>query len=395
MPEKIVIAGSCRTPMGKLGGQLKDFTALELLEVCLKETLRRSGFTDLNRIDEVIAAQVAQSSDAPNIARVAALKIGIPIKVPAFTVQRNCGSGLQAIVSACQMIKAGEAKVVLVGGVENMSNIPYVNRDLRFGKRYYDSKLVDALMEGLTDPILGKLMGELTEDLAQKEKINREDQDAFAASSHQKAFRASREGKFKSQIVSLSSGGKVIAVDEGITPSLNAQMLAATPEKYFFKKGGSVHYGNSCPTSDGAAAMLVMTANAAEEYKIQPEAEILSYAFAGCDPAYMGMGPAYAIPRVLAQANQPLSEVDIFEINEAFAAQVLACQRNLAIPLEKVNPWGGAIATGHPIAATGMILTTKLIAILKDRQKNRGVVSMCIGGGQGAAMGIKELGIRN
>lgn len=402
MTDKIVIVGSCRTPMGKMGGQLKDLTAQDLLTACFKETLRRVGA--VVRLDQVIAAQVAQSSDAPNIARVAALQTGLPQEVPAFTVQRNCGSGLQAIVSACQMIKAGDAATVLVGGAESMSRIPFINRDLRFGKRYYDSKLIDALMEGLTDPLLGKLMGELTEGLAQKYKVSREDQDAFAVSSHQKAFRANREGKLKSQIVQLSlegglrlaEGGKTISADEGINPSLNVQMLAATPEKYFFTKGGSVHYGNSCPTSDGAAAMLVLTEKAAQEYKIRPEAEILSYAFAGCDPAYMGMGPFYAIPKALDKICEPgkgpsRADVDIFEINEAFAAQVLACQRNLAISLEKINPWGGAIAMGHPVGATGAILTTKLIYILKEMNKNLGVVSMCIGGGEGGAMVIKRI----
>ncbi len=382
--------------MGKLGGQLKDFTALDLLTICFKETLLRSGLPDLNRIDHVIAGQCAQSSDAPNIARVAALKIGIPKEVPAFTVQRNCGTGLQPIVSACQMIKAGDAKVVLVGGTESMSNIPRVLRKSREAQKYGDLKLVDALMEGLRDPILGESMGELTEDLAKKEEISREDQDEFAASSHQKAFRASREGKFKSQIVPIRVGETIIAKDEGIIPNLKAQVLAATSKKYFFKKGGSVHYGNSCPTSDGAAALVVMTMEMAELYKIKPEAEILGYEFKGCDPAFMGMGPAYAIPHALANARITRTDVDFFEINEAFAAQVLACQRKLDSPLgsvglEKINPWGGAIAMGHPVGATGAILTTKLIYILKDLKKNLGVVSMCIGGGQGGAMVIRSM----
>ncbi len=394
--ERIVIASSCRTPMGKLGGQLKDFTAQALLEICFKETLKRSGISPA-AINQVVAGQVAQSSDAPNIARVAALRVGVPKETPAFTVQRNCGSGLQAIVSACQMIKAGDAKVVLVGGTESMSNIPYVLRDHRSGHRYGNSELVDALMEGLTDPLIGELMGELTENIVQQEKISREDQDVFAVSSHQKAFRASREGKFKSQIVPIPlEGGKTISVDEGINAALNVQMLSAMPEKNFFKKGGTVHYGNSCPTSDGAAAMIVMTAESAELYKIPPEAEILGYEFKACEPSLMGMGPVHAIPHALANAGVMRMNVDVFEINEAFAAQVLACQRKLdkppgSVSLEKLNIWGGAIAMGHPVGATGAILTVKLIAILKDLQKNLGVVSMCIGGGQGGATVIRRM----
>lgn len=396
MAERIVIVGSCRTPMGKVGGQLLKCTASELLLACFRETMKRIGLgrdaVSVNVFDQVIVGQVAQSSDALNIARLVSRMAGLPNETPTFTVQHNCGSGLQALVSACQMIKAGEARTVLVGGTESMSNIPFVNRDLRFGKRYFDSKLIDAMMEGLTDPLLKALMGELAENLAVKYKISREEQDVFAVRSHQNAHQANIAGKFAGQIVPvfLAGGKQGVYKDEGINPALNVQMLAAIPEQYFFQKGGTVHFGNSCPTSDGAASFAVMTLDRADYYKLQPEAEVLGYAFRGCEPEFFGIGPVSVIPYALANANFTRSDVDLFEINEAFAVQVLACQRNLNIPLEKVNVWGGAIAMGHPVGATGAILITKLIAMLKDLGKDTGVVSMCIGGGEGGAAVLRR-----
>lgn len=396
MAERIVIVGSCRTPMGKVGGQLAKCTALELLITCFRETIKRMGsvyhHVFVNFFDQVIVGQVAQSSDAPNIARLGSRLAGLVNETPTFTVQHNCGSGLQALVSACQMIKAGEAKAVLVGGTESMSNIPFVSRDLRFGKRYFDSKLIDAMMEGLTDPLLKALMGELAERLATEYKISREDQDAFAVRSHQNAHQANVAGKFAGQIVPVfpTDSKQGVYKDESINPALNMQMLANTPEKYFFQKGGTVHFGNSCPTSDGAASFAVMTLEWAQFYRLQPEVEVLGYAFRGCEPEFFGLGPVSAIPRALANARVSRQDVDLFEINEAFAVQALACQRNLEIPLDKVNVWGGAIAMGHPVGATGAILTTKIIAMLNDLQKDIGVVSMCIGGGEGGAAVLRR-----
>ena len=338
----------------------------------------------------MIVGNVAQSSDAPNIARVAALKAGIPDYVPAFTVQRNCGSGLQAVVSACQMIKAEEAKIVMAGGTESMSNIPYISREMRFGKGLQHSQFIDAIWEGLTDPVTGEMMGKTAENIAQTFGISREDQDEFAVQSHQKAFRAMREGKFRSQIFPPETGGKKVFQDEGINQALTRQHLSLYPERAFFVKGGTVHAGNSCSISDGASSFFVLTLEEALRHGIKPEAEILGYAFAGCHPSFMGMGPYYAIPGALGNAGLDMKEVDLFEINEAFAAQVLGCQRQLGISLDQLNVWGGAIALGHPVGATGAILTTKLIAMLKETGKNYGVVSMCIGGGQGGAMVIRD-----
>ena len=404
MNKRIVIAGSCRAPVGKAGatrGNLSSLSAVELLVPCFEETFKRSGSAK-DWLDQVIIGNCAQSSDAPNISDVTGRLVRpgwtlageageiSGIHVPAFTVNRNCGSGLQAVVSACQMLKAEEANIVLAGGTESMSNIPYISRDMRFGHGLGHSQFIDALWEGLTDPITGEKMGETAENIAEQSCISREDQDDFAVASHQKANKAKRDRKFRSQIVPLDVGSKKVFEDEGINPTLTKEKLGLTPEKYFFVKGGTVHAGNSCSISDGASSFLVLTLKEALLHGIKPEAEILGYAFETCSPSYMGMGPYYAIPKALEIAGPSLVHVDLFEINEAFAVQVLACQRVLGIPLEKLNIWGGAIALGHPVGATGAILLTKLIAMLKDTGGLYGVVSMCIGGGQGGAMVIKN-----
>src|SRR3989344_508601 len=393
MAKRIFITGSCRTPIGKAGGtrgNLSSLSATELLAVCFKESEKRSGLKS-DGFDQVIVGNCAQSSDAPNTARVAALRAGAPINVPSFTVQRNCGSGLQAVVSACQMIKAEEANMVLAGGTESMSNIPYILKDVRFGCGLQHKQLTDALWEGLTDPITGEMMGKTAENIAERYDISRDDQDEFAVQSHQKAFRSLREGKFRSQICSVEVGGRKISQDEGINQALTKQFLSLFPEKAFFVKGGTVHAGNSCGISDGASSLIVLSWPEAINRKIEPEAEILGYAFEACDPSYMGMGPYYAIPKALSRAGLGINDVDYFEINEAFASQTLACQRGLEIPMDKLNVQGGAIALGHPVGATGAILITKLIALLKDAGKHIGVVSMCIGGGQGGAIVIRNM----
>ena len=394
---RVVITGTCRTPMAKSGpdSALRDFTAQDLLAHCFKNTLSRAAKDRNVLLDETIAGCVCQSSDAPNIARVAWLK-AFPngILVPGRTVQRNCASGIEAITSAAQAIKAGDANVILAGGAESMTRIPFLLRDMRGGRKYGHSKVVCALEEGLTDPITGEIMWKTAENVAKDYDIGRSDQDIFAVESHKKAFKASREGKFRSQIEPLKNKkGEPVAQDQGPNPAINAPMLAMYPtmHKIFEKKDiGTVTPGNACPTSDGGAACLVMSLDAAREYGIEPEAEVIAYDYSACHPSYMGLGPVYAIPSALKRANIAIDQVDWFEINEAFAAQVLACQRELKIPMEKLNPWGGAIALGHPLGATGMILTAKMVALLKDTQKEYGMISMCVGGGQGGALLLKR-----
>ena len=287
--------------------------------------------------------------------------------------------------------------MVMAGGAESMSNIPFILKKMRNGVRYFPGQamqnLVDTLDEGLTDPITHELMGMTAENVAAKYEISRADQDEFAAESHKKAFRAVRSGKFRSQIVAVKNSKESISEDEGINPAMTKQMLSLAPT--IFKNNGTVTPFNSCPLSDGASSLLVMDEEAVANWRVKPEAEVLSYAFTGVHPSYMGMGPASAIPyalrRVMMSKIMEINAIDVFEINEAFAAQALACQRQLKIPPDKLNPWGGAIALGHPVGATGAMLITKIIAILKDTKKEYGVISMCIGGGQGGALVLRNM----
>jgi acetyl-CoA C-acetyltransferase len=423
-PERIILAGAVRTPMGSFGGGLKEVPAARLLAICWEETLKRTGLPK-EKIDEVIAGNVCQPSDAINIARVAALLAGIPNTTPAFTVQRNCASGVQAITSALQAARCHDGEVFLVGGTENMSQVPYLVKGARWGYKLKHYYFTDGLWEGLTDPIVDRIMGRTAENLVKKYNISREEQDAFAVSSHQKAFRATRQGKFKEQIVPVAIqkitkvgtkelvNEKIVAEDENINPGLDKQTAALQPGIFMdpdilkpegtavaYKNGkviletrvsnqGTVTPKNSCPISDGAASMLLMTESTALRLRIKPEAYIVSYAYAACDPDYMGEGPIYATRKALDRAGLTIKDMDAVEINEAFAGQIIPCQRVLEVPEEKLNVWGGAIALGHPVGATGAILTVKLINILKQTDGRFGLVTMCVGGGQGGALIIE------
>jgi len=394
--KEVVLVGGVRTPVGNFGGALRDLTAQEMLKVVFEEVLKRTKI-DPQIIDDVIAGCIIQSSDAPNIARVGALLAGIPNHVPAYTVQRNCVSSIQCVTSAYQAMQAGDGELFLVGGTESMSNSPYVLRKARFGYRLRNGELVDTLWEGLTDPVVNLIMGRTAENVAEKYGISREEQDAYAMLSHKKAFRATREGKFKEEIVVMQIPKKMagrdvmpetFAEDECINIGLNKQMLALYPT--VFKENGTVTPGNACPISDGAAAMLTMTKEKAIALGLTPEFYVRSYAYAALDPAYMGEGPIYAIPKALERAKLKMEDIDFFEINEAFAAQVIPCQRVLKIPEEKFNVNGGAIALGHPVGATGAKLIVTMIHILKNRNARLGVVSACVGGGMGGAIIIER-----
>ncbi len=398
----VVLISPVRTPVGSHGGALRDLRAQDLAKIVFEAVLGRTGLEPA-LLDEVILGNIGQPSDAANIARVAALMAGIPKEVPGFTVQRNCASGLQAITSAYQAIQAGDGELFLVGGTESMSNIPYIIKKARWGLKLRHAELTDALWEGLTDPIAGQIMGRTAENLVERYEISREEQDEYAVNSHKKAFRATRMGKFRDEIVPVEvikrAAGRevakeVITEDESINPALTVQKAALYPA--IFKEGGSVTPANSCPINDGAAAMLVATAERAAELGLEPMARIVSYAYAGVDPAYMGIGPAYAIPKALQRAGLSLDDIDLIELNEAFAAQVLA----VAIEMErqghnwdweKVNVNGGAIALGHPVGATGAKITTTLLHEMKRRKVRYGLSTMCVGGGQGGAMIVENL----
>jgi acetyl-CoA C-acetyltransferase len=403
----VVLLGGVRTPIGLHGGALRDMRAQDLAKIVFQEVIKRTGI-DVNVIDEVILANIGQPSDAANVARVAALMAGVPEHIPAYTVQRNCASALQSITSAYQAIQADDGDVFLVGGTESMSNIPYILKGARWGLKLRHSQLTDALWEGLTDPIVNQIMGRTAENVAEMYEITRQAQDEYAIQSHKKAFMATRQEKFKDEIVPVEIVKKVagqevareqIMQDEGINPGLSMQKAAMYPT--VFKENGTVTPANSCPISDGAAAMLVMTADKAKELGLQPMARIVVYDYAALSPAIMGLGPAKAIPKMFAKMkkrgiNISFDDVDLLEINEAFAAQVLACSRDLIAngfdwDWKKVNVNGGAIALGHPVGATGSKITVTIMNEMKRRKARYGIVTMCVGGGQGGVMLLENL----
>ena len=394
--KEVVIVEGVRTPIGNFGGALKDVKAHKLGEGVVRELLKRTHL-EPQLVDEVIFGCVAQPSDAVNIARNIALFAGLPIKTPAYTVQRNCASGMQAIANAYQHIVCNDAEVVIAGGVENMSQAPYVSRDMRWGKRLRHGEFIDSIWEALTDAFCGQIMGYTAENLAEEFKISREEQDRFAVESHRKAFRAIREGKFKEEVVSVivpkkAAGREMVpepfAQDEGPNVALNEQQLALYPP--IFKEGGTVTAGNACPLNDGAAAVLVMSREKARELGYEPLGYIRSYAFVGVAPPSLGIGPAEAIPVALKKGDLTLKDIQLTEINEAFAAQYLAVEKKLNLNREMVNVNGGAIALGHPVGVSGTRLVLTLLREMKRRNLSLGIASLCVGGGMGAAMVVER-----
>lgn len=395
----VVIVDGVRTPVGNHGGALRTLHATDLLTAVFKALIDRLKI-DPAQIDEVIVGCIAQPSDAPNIARVCALYAGVPKEVPALTVARNCNSGMDAIVEAWRRIQLDEGNIYMVGGVESMSNIPYIIKDARWGLKLRHSQLTDALWEGLTDPVCGQLMGRTAENLVDEFEITRQEQDEFAVQSHKKAFAATRMGKFKDEIVPVEIVKKVagqevakeqITQDETINAGLSVQKAALYPA--IFKQGGSVTPANACGISDGASAMMIMSADKAAELGYKPLAKILGYGFAGVEPERMGIAPAYAVPKALAKAGLKLTDMDLIEINEAFAAQVIACGRKLADQgwdFNKVNVNGGAIALGHPVGSSGCRIVVTLVHELKRRNGRYGLATLCAAGGQGAALVIEH-----
>ena len=390
--KEVVIVDAVRTPVGSHGGTLKNFTALDLTVAILRGLIDRTKL-DPASITEVIIGNVFQSSDAPNVARVAALKAGIPKEVPAYTVARNCDSGMDAIIQAWRGIQVGDGDIYLVGGVESMSTIPYLVRGARWGLKLRHSELTDALWEGLTDPNCGQIMGRTAENLVEEYKITREQQDEFAVQSHAKAYQAQQDGKFKEEIIPVEIKRRkevtLFSDDETINPGLTMESAAKAPA--VFKENGSVTPANACSISDGASAILMMTADKAAELGYSPLAKIVSYGYAGVEPERMGIAPAYAIPKALEKAGLKLDQMDLIEINEAFAAQVLAVGKELKLDWDKVNVNGGAIALGHPVGSSGSRIVVTLLHEMKRRKKEGspiqyGLASLCAEGGQGSTL---------
>lgn len=390
----IVIASAVRTAGGSFGGSFKKISAVELGALILPEAVRRAGI-EFGEVNEVVYGTGWQAGLGPNIGRLATIKGGLPIEVPAFTINKRCGSSLRATSLAVQLIKAGDAQTVLVGGSENSSQVPYIAQGARWGNRMGDGKLMDILhKDGFMCPLAGHLMGNTAEALVEKYNISREEQDEWAAGSQSKAVQASREGKFKEETLAVEipvRKGDPIVFDAEEIPrdGVTAEKLAKL--KPVFKKDGTVTAGNSCALCDAAAALVVMTKERADELGVKPLARIVSYAHVGVDPKLMGIGPVPAVHKALDKAGMKLSDIDIIELNEAFAAQILAVERELKWDREKVNVHGGAIALGHPVGATGAKILTTLLYALRDTDKNLGLVSLCIGGGQGVAIVLERL----
>ena len=391
---EVVILSACRTPIGAFGGAFKDVSAVDLGAVVIREAIARAGVKPAD-VGDVVMGCVLQAGAGMNVARQAALKAGVPVEVPGETVNRVCGSGMQAVVHAVEAIRVGYVDTMIGGGTESMSNAPYLLKGARWGYRMGNAEAVDSmLLEGLTCAMGGCHMGMTAEEIATRYKVSRADQDAFAAESQDRAVRAISEGRFKEEIVAVpvpQRKGEPIRVDTDEYPRAGTTVEKLAALKPAFKKDGSVTAGNASGINDGASALVVTTLRKAQALGRKPLARILSYVSTGVDPMIMGMGPVPAIRKVLERAGLKMDDVDLFELNEAFAAQSLAVVRELKIDPAKVNVHGGAIALGHPIGASGARVLTTLAHALRAQNKKYGVASLCIGGGMGIAMAIQNL----
>jgi acetyl-CoA acyltransferase 2 len=384
--KEIVIVSAARTPFGKFCGALKDLTATELGVIAARAALQRSGVKP-DEIEHVIFGNVLQTSaDAVYLARHIGLRADLPLSVPALTVNRLCGSGFQAIISAAQLLLLGEADFVLAGGTENMSQTPHVIRGARSGIALGEGRLEDSLSAALTDTYVNLNMAETAENLALRYRIARQEADAFAYESQMRAKAASALARFVEETVPIAG---VLERDEHPRPETTPAGLAAL--RPVFRKGGVITAGNASGIADGAAAVVLTTAGVARRRKLEPLARIVSWGIAGCDPAIMGIGPVPAIRLALQRAAIPLEQIDLIEVNEAFACQYLAVEKELGLDRTKVNVNGGAVALGHPLGATGARLTTALTYELRRRNMRYGLGSACIGGGQGIALLLERV----
>jgi acetyl-CoA C-acetyltransferase len=385
--ESVVIVGAKRTPIGAFGKAFKDVPAAKLGEVAVRAALAEAR-TAPHEVEDVIVGCVGQIGPDAYIARAIALGAGLPIETPAYTVNRLCGSGAQAVVTGALAIRAGDARIVVAAGAENMSRYPLL-ADVRWGTRLGDSALKDALTLVLSDPFSGCHMGVTGENVARRDGVSREDQDALAARSQRNAANAIERGYFADQIVPVSVPGPrrttvEVTRDEHPRPDTNVETLAKLPP--VFEKDGTVTAGNAAGINDAGSATVLMAASEAEARGLAPLAKIVGWGIVGVEPSVMGIGPVPAVQKALAKADMRLDDIGVIELNEAFAAQAVACVRALGLDEEKVNPNGGAIALGHPIGATGNILAVKMVHELRRRGEKYGIVTACIGGGQGIAV---------
>ncbi|WP_297520937.1 acetyl-CoA C-acetyltransferase [uncultured Clostridium sp.] len=385
----VVIVSAVRTALGTFGGSLKDISAADLGALVIKEAVNRAGIAP-EKIDEVLMGNVVQAGLGQNIARQAAVKAGLPVEVPAMTINKVCGSGLRTVSLAAQMIKAGDADIIVAGGMENMSQGPYVLKTARYGQRMGDGKMIDTMVnDALTDAFEGYHMGITAENIAEKWELTREMQDEFAAKSQNKAEEAIKAGKFKDEIVPVvipQRRGEPVIFDTDEFPRFGSTTASLGKLRPAFKKDGTVTAGNASGINDGAAAVVVMSAEKAEELGLKPMAKILSYGSKGLDPSIMGYGPFAATKKALENTGLSVGDLDLIEANEAFAAQSLAVAKDLEFDMEKVNVNGGAIAIGHPVGASGTRILVTLLHEMQRRDAKTGLATLCIGGGMGTAL---------
>lgn len=390
---EVVIVSAVRTPIGSFGGSLKDVSAVNLGTIAAKEALNRANVKP-EMVDEVIFGNVLQAGIGQNLARQVSIAVGIPIEVPSMTINKVCGSGLKTVQLAAQAIMCGEADVVLAGGAENMSQAPYIIPKARWGLRMGDGAIVDTMVaDGLTDIFNKYHMGITAENIADQWNITRQDQDEFSARSQQRAEAAIKGGRFKDEIVPVEipqRKGDPIVVDTDEYPKFGTTVESLAKLKPAFKKDGTVTAGNASGINDGAAAVVVMSKEKAEELGIKPLATIVSFASAGVDPKIMGYGPVPSSKKALAKANMTIQDIDLVEANEAFAAQSLSVVKDLGLDPEKTNVNGGAIALGHPIGCSGTRILVTLIHEMIKRDAHTGLATLCIGGGQGTTLIVKR-----
>lgn len=388
----VVIVAAARTPIGDFGGSFRDLLSHQLAVVAIQEAIKRAGIEPA-AVDEVILGNCIQRTDEPNVARTAALVAELPKEVTGVTVQRQCASGLQAIAFGWMEVATGDSDIVVAGGTESMSSSPYVLKSARWGQRLQHGQMADAMWELLTDPIQKIMMGETAENLAEKYSISREEQDEVALRSHRNAINAIDSGRFKDEIVPVpvpqrKGPPKLIDTDEHPRRDISMESLAKLPPA--FRKGGTVTAGNASGLNDAAAAVVLMSADKARELGIKPLGRIAGFAKAGVEPELMGYGPVPAVRKALRNAGKTLADIELIELNEAFAAQYLACEKLLEFNREIANVNGSGVGLGHPVGCTGARLVVSLLFEMARRDLRWGLATLCIGGGMGAAMVIER-----
>lgn len=392
--KNIYLAGSVRTPIGKFGGTLESWTAADMGVAVAKEALRRANVSP-DHVNDSIWGCARQAGGGPNVGRQISFRAGVPETVPAYTVNQACGSGLKAIILAAQEIMLGRADTVLAGGTESMSRVPYFAEGARWGMRMGNTQLVDGMYrDGFNDPLSGLMMGQTAEKLARQYEISRAEQDEFALRSQQKAEAAIKSGRFKDEVLPLEIVGRkkettIFAQDEHCRAGTTLNDLGKLAPVFY--KDGSVTAGNSSGITDGAAAVVVLSDEGLKRAGVKAEARIVDYQISGVAPDIMGIGPVPAIRTLLSRQNLTLDQIDLIELNEAFAAQVIACDRELAFDHERLNVNGGAIALGHPIGCTGVRITTTMVHEMRKREARLGLATLCVSGGMGLALLLERV----